>query len=68
MEPKQPKPLEIELPHHSCQPSKAELEKPIHTDKTVDEIVSACLRPVKITYAEPPKRKRLTWWLRHSRI
>ncbi len=53
-----PAPPEIELPHHSYQPSKAELQEEIHTDKTFEEIVSAVLRPVKIRYAEPPKRKR----------
>ena len=58
MKPKQPKPREIELPHHSYQPSKAELEEEFRTDKTFDEIVSACLKPVKITYGKPPKAKR----------
>ncbi len=51
-------PREIELPRHSYQPSKAELEEEIRTDKTFDEIVSARLQSVKVTHAEPPKRKR----------
>ena len=55
---KQPKPREIELPHHTYQPSKAELNEEIRTDKTFDEIVSACLQPVKITYVKQPKRRR----------
>ena len=51
-------PREIELPHHNYQPGKAELEEEIRTDKTFDEIASACLQSVNVTHAEPPKRER----------
>ena len=44
-----PKPHKVTLPHRSYQPSKAELETDHLVDATIDEIVSACLKPVKIT-------------------
>lgn len=54
---KPPKPREVQLPHHSYQPSKAELEQDHRVDATFDEIVSACLKPVKIKYVMPQSRK-----------
>ena len=56
--PTKPQQREVELPHHTYQPSKAELEQDHRVDATFDEIVSACLRPVKITYVKPEKRRR----------
>ena len=46
------------LAHHCYQPSNAELEEEFHTDATFDEIVSACMQPVKITYDKPSKANR----------
>ena len=48
----------VKLPHHSYQPSKAELEERWATDADFEEVVKACLRPVKIVYEKPPGRKR----------
>ena len=57
-EPKQPKPREIELPHYSYQPTRAELREDHSVDATFEEVVAACLKPVKIRYVTPKKRKR----------
>ena len=54
--PKQPKPREIELPHYSYQPSCAELREDHRVDATFEEVVAACLQPVKITYVKPKKK------------
>ena len=56
-EQKQPKPREIEIPHHTYQPSRAELREDHRVDATFEEVVAACLKPVKITYVKPSKRK-----------
>ncbi|MDE0262048.1 MAG: hypothetical protein OXJ37_06550 [Bryobacterales bacterium] len=53
-----PKPREVKLPHHSYQPSKAELEERWATDADFKEVVKACLKPVRIVYEKPPERKR----------
>ena len=60
MKPKQtkPKPREVELPHHTYQPSRAELREDHSVDATFEEVVEAVLRPVNIRYVTPPKRKR----------
>ena len=46
---------EVELAHHCYQPSRAELREDHRVDATFDEIVEACLRPVKIRYVNPRK-------------
>lgn len=51
-------PREIELPHHTYQPTRAELRKDHHVDATFEEVVSACLKPVKIQYVMPRKRNQ----------
>ena len=51
-------PQEIELPHHSYQPTRDELREDHRVDATFEEVVAACLQPVKITYVKPKKRKR----------
>ena len=48
---RQAEPREIELSHHSSHPSKAELEEEFHMDASFEEVVAACMRPVKITHA-----------------
>ena len=53
-----PKPREVELAHSSYQPPRAELREDHRVDATFEEIVEACLRPVKIRYVMPRKRKR----------
>ena len=54
----EPKPREVELTHHSYQPSRAELREDHRVDVTFEEVVEAVLRPVKIRYVTPTKRKR----------
>ena len=60
MNKKQPKPTpcEIEIPHNSYQPSREELRQDHREEATFEEIVAACLKPVKINYVMPRKRKR----------
>ena len=58
MNPQNTKPRDIELPHHSYQPSRAELREDHKVDATFEEVVEAVLRPVKIHYVKPQKRKR----------
>lgn len=53
-----PKPRQIELPHHTYQPSRAELSEDHRVDATFEEVVAAVLQPVKIRYVTPRKRKR----------
>ena len=50
MKPKQAKAREIELPHYIYQPSSAELSEDHRVNATFEEVVKACLRPVKIRY------------------
>lgn len=58
-QPKQdkPEPRIIKLPHHSYQPSVAELNEDMRVDASFDELVRAVLRPAKIRYVMPRKRK-----------
>ena len=49
---------EIKLIHPSYQPSKAELEEDLRVDATFEETVAVCLKPVRIRYVMPAKRKR----------
>ena len=58
MKAKHTKPREVELPHHTYQPSRAELREDTRVDATFEEVVEAVLRPVKIRYVKPTKRKR----------
>ena len=52
-----PEPREIELPHHTYQPTRDELREDPRVDATFDEIVESCLKPVKVRYVLPQKRK-----------
>ena len=52
-----PEPRIIELPHHSCQPSVAELNEGIRVDASFEELVKAVLQPAKIRFVNPRKRK-----------
>ena len=52
-----PKPRIIELPHHSYQPSVAELNEDIRVDASFEELVKAVLQPAKIRYVMPRKRQ-----------
>ena len=54
---KTPKPRTVELSHHTHQPSRAELREDHRVNATFEEVVEACLRPVKIRYVMPAKRK-----------
>ena len=47
----------IELPHHSYQPSVAELNEDMRVDASFEELVKAVLRPAKIRYVMPRKGK-----------
>ena len=49
---------EIELPPHTYQPTREELRQDMGVDATFDEVVAACMKPVKIRYGTPSKRKR----------
>ena len=53
-----PKSCVVELAHHSYQPSREELREDHRVDATFDEIMEDCLRPAKIRYVDPRKRKR----------
>ena len=52
-----PEPRIVELPHHSCQPSVAELNEDMRVDASFEELVKAVLRPAKIRYVMPRKPK-----------
>ena len=52
-----PGPREVNLPHYSYQPSRAELREDHSVDATFEEVVAACLKPVKITYVKPKKTR-----------
>ncbi len=52
-----PEPRIIELPHHSYQPSVAELNEDMRVDASFEELVKAVLQPAKIRYVMPRKRK-----------
>lgn len=52
-----PEPRIIELPHHSYQPSVAELDEDMRVDASFAKLVKAVLQPAKIRYVMPPKRK-----------
>ena len=52
-----PEPRIIELSHHSCQPSVAELNEDVRVDASFEELVKAVLQPAKIRYLMPRKRK-----------
>ena len=56
--PSPPEPREVEPVHPSYQPSKAELEKDLRIDATLEELAQAVLRPVKIRYVKRPSRGR----------
>jgi hypothetical protein len=52
-----PEPRIIELPHHSYQPSVAELNEDMRVDASFEELVKAVLQPVRVRYVMPRKRK-----------
>ena len=56
-QPKKPQSREIELIHPSYQPSAAELREDISVDATFEEVVAACLQPVRIRYVMPEKKR-----------
>ena len=56
--PAPPAPREVELPHPSYQPSKAELEEDLRVDATFEEAVQALAQPVKVRYMKYPRRQR----------
>ena len=55
---KRPQPRTVDIPHHTYQPTRAELNEDHRVDATFEEVVEAVLRPVKICYVKPAKRKR----------
>lgn len=50
-------PRDVVPPHYSYQPSRKKLQEDPRVDASFDEVVAACLQPVKIRYVKPPKRK-----------
>ena len=52
-----PTPPEIQVVHHSYQPSKAELEADLRLKGTFKAAVKALLRPVRVRQVMPPKPK-----------
>lgn len=46
------------MPHHSYQPSRADLRRDHRVDATFEEVVEACLRPVRISDVLPRKQNR----------
>jgi len=53
-----PEPRIIELPHHSYQPSVAELNEDMRVDASFEELVKAVLQPAKIRYVKPTGKPR----------
>lgn len=54
---KQPQIRQVEIAHHTYQPSRKELQRDHSVNATFDEIVDAVLKPVKICYVKPKARK-----------
>ena len=52
-----PKPREVKLIHPSYQPTKAELEEDLRVDATFEELTAAVVRPVKIRYVKPGRKR-----------
>jgi len=52
-----PKPREITLIDPSYQPNKAELEEDLRIDATFEELTAAVVRPVKIRYVKPERKR-----------
>ncbi|MCY4596348.1 MAG: hypothetical protein OXC19_16300 [Bryobacterales bacterium] len=58
MKPAKPLPRrEIELPHYTYQASRDELREGHRVDATFEEVVAACLKPVKTSHVVPESRK-----------
>ena len=57
MREKKSEPPTVRLIHSSYQPSKAELEQDLRIDATFEELTAAVVRPVKIRYAMPEKKR-----------
>ena len=62
----QPEPRIIELPHHSHQPSVAELNEDMRADASFEESVRAVPQPVRIRHVVPRRRDPWMLGLRHS--
>lgn len=52
-----PDPPEIKLIDPSYQPSAAELAEDLRVDASFEELTEAVLRPVKIRYAKPERKR-----------
>ena len=52
-----PEPREITLIDPSYQPCKAELEEDLRVNATFEELTAAVVRPVKIRYAKPQRKR-----------
>ncbi len=57
MKPKNTKPRDIELPHHTYQPSAAELRADLRLKGTFEDAIKALVRPVRVSKVMPRKRK-----------
>ena len=54
---KKPEPTEITLIDPSYQPSAAELREDLRLEATFEELTAAVVRPVRIRYAMPEKKR-----------
>ena len=45
----------IQVPHHSYQPSRAELRKDLRLKGSFQDAIKALVRPVKVRYVKPSK-------------
>ena len=50
-------PPEVEVVDFSYQPSKAELDADLRVDATLEQAISAAVRPVKIKHIPRPRRR-----------
>lgn len=51
-------PREVEIIHPSYQPSAAELREDLRLEGTFEDAIKALVRPAKVRYVLPRKRKR----------
>ena len=56
-EPKKPQPRTVDVVDPSYQPTRAELREDLRLKGTFEDAIKALVRPVKVRYVTPKKRK-----------
>ncbi len=56
-ETKQPEPRIVDVVDPSYQPSRAELREDLRLKGTFEDAIKALVRPVKVRYVKPPKKR-----------